>query len=58
MTNSLQLIPQSKYLTTKWIELQDNGLPQDTRTGDEIAIDVITRLGLKLREDDVNGGSV
>ena len=52
MTDSLQLIPQSKYLTMRWIELQDDGKPKDTRTGDEVALDVIERLELSFKGDD------
>jgi len=32
-----------------------NRIPEDTRTGDEIALDIITRAGLKGQEDDSSG---
>lgn len=47
-------MPQNKYYTTRWLELQDTGGPKDTRTGDEVALDVINRLGLKFKGDVAN----
>lgn len=47
VTDSLQLAGQNKYLTTRWAEMQDIGY-KDARTGDEIALDVIKRAGLKF----------
>lgn len=50
VTTSLQNIPQRKYLQTSYIDmLQERYEPVDERTGDEIAADVIDKLGLKLR---------
>lgn len=47
VTESLRLAPQNKYLTMKYMEMIK---PQaiDNRTGDEVAIDVIERIGLKF----------
>ena len=51
ISDSLQNIPQNKFLTTRYYDLIYN-TPQktDNRTGDEIAADVINRLGLKVGE--------
>lgn len=47
VTHSLQLNPQGKYITKRYDELikQSN---EPEKSGDEIAIDIITRAGLKL----------
>ena len=49
VTKSLQLIPQSMYLTT---DFKDVLKPQeaDNRTGDEIAADVMKAAGLSFGE--------
>lgn len=41
------LAPQGKYLSASWRELSEPR-PIDTRSGDEIAADVIGRLGLEV----------
>lgn len=44
---ALQSIPQGKYVQADYWELT-HPRPVDPRTGDEIAADVITRLGLEV----------
>lgn len=46
VTESLKLIPQNKYLTIEYNDVITNN--KDDRTGDEIANDVIKRIGLKF----------
>jgi len=51
MSKSLQLIPQNKCLTKDYSEyLKPQAI--DTRSGDEIAIDVIKKAGLNFKGDD------
>lgn len=47
VTHSLQLIPQNKFIN---INYMDSLKPQkvDNRSGDEIALDVISRAGIKF----------
>ncbi len=47
VTRSLQLIPQSKYLTTDFNDIIHPD-EKDNRTADEIASDVIKNAGLTL----------
>lgn len=47
VTDSLQLAVQNKYLTQRWADLISNNV--DTRSGDEVALDVIRRAGLRLK---------
>lgn len=49
VTKSLQLMPQNKYITASY---QDVLKPKkvDNRTGDEIAMDVMAKAGLKFGE--------
>lgn len=47
VAEALRLIPQQKYPTSHLRELL-HPKPQDTRTGDEIAADVIKAAGLEL----------
>jgi hypothetical protein len=49
VTNSLRLIPQSKYISKTYHELLT---PEKEKTGEEIVIDIITRHGLKVRTED------
>lgn len=48
VTDSLQLIPQNKYLTTRYKD-SIKTKKKDNRTGDEIAADVIKRAGLSFK---------
>lgn len=50
MTDSLQAAGQNKYLTERWLNLVT---PQkrDTRSADEIALDIIERAGLRLASE-------
>ena len=50
VTDSLQLAVQNKYLTQRWADLISNNV--DTRSGDEVALDVIRRAGLRLKGSD------
>ena len=49
VTKSLQLIPQSRHLTVSYSDVL---IPSkvDTRSGDDIAIDVMSRAGLRFKE--------
>ena len=50
MTDSTQLAAENKYITRRWCEImEDTKKPVDNRTGDEVAADVIKRLGLSLK---------
>lgn len=50
MTDSAQLAVENKYITRRWCEImEDTKKPVDNRTGDEVAADVIKRLGLSLK---------
>ena len=44
----LKAIAEQKTLTTRYIELLYH--KEDTRSGDEIAADIINRFGLKFKE--------
>lgn len=48
ITDSLYYEADNKRLTNRFLDLLKRK-PVDKRTGDEIASDVITRLGLKLK---------
>lgn len=52
IANSLQNIPQGKYTTkTLYDLLYDSAeVEEDNRTGDEIAIDIMTRAGLVFED--------
>lgn len=47
VTDSLQIIPQRKYIAKRYAEMVDF-TPKDTRSGDDIAADVIERAGLTI----------
>lgn len=49
ITKSLQLIPQSKYLT---LDFKDAITPKkvDTRSGEQIALDIMKAAGLSFKE--------
>lgn len=47
MTESLRLRGEEKYIPTSWADMVRPGVV-DTRTGDEIAADVIRSAGLKI----------
>lgn len=47
VTQSLQLIPQSKFVSMTYHDMI-NGKKEDKRSGDEIALDIIQRAGLKF----------
>lgn len=49
VTDSLQLIPQNSYRTQRFYDLTEKEV--DNRTGDEIALDVIKKAGLKLKSE-------
>lgn len=48
VTESLKLIPQQQYLNIKYTDMISD-TPPDTRTGDEIAKDVIEKMGLNIK---------
>ena len=45
MADAVQFMGQNKYPAQRYTDLLK---PKDTRTGDEVAADVITRLGLSF----------
>ena len=47
VTDSLQYIPQQRYTTKRFYDII-YAKPEDTRTGDEIAVDVIKKAGLSF----------
>ncbi len=48
VTTSLQLAPQSKYVSKSYSELVDPK-NEEKRTGDEIAKDIFEKAGLKFK---------
>lgn len=48
VTDALQLAPQNKYNAKRWIDIIIKP-PEDTRTPEEIAFDVIMKAGLVLK---------
>ena len=48
MTDSIQAQAQNKYLIKRWCELTETR-QETSKTGDEIAIDVISRLNLRVK---------
>lgn len=54
VANSLNLAPQGKHIPQKYTNLINAGKKKkqskDNLTGDEIAMDVIKRVGLKFKE--------
>lgn len=50
VTKSLQLSPQSKYITASYSDIM-KPQKEDTRTGDEIARDIIKLAGLRFQTE-------
>ena len=50
MTDSLRLSAQRSYLTVRYADIISKNV--DTRTGDEVAEDIISRAGLVLAKGD------
>lgn len=48
VTDTLYYQSDNKRLTKRYLDLISKPQKKDTRTGDEIAVDVINRLGLKV----------
>ena len=48
VTESLRLQGENKYIQRSWLDIIDPK-PVDTRSGDEIALDVIERTGLHYK---------
>lgn len=48
VTDSLQLCPQSKYITNRYYDIINGKINKDNRTGNEIAADTIKKLELKV----------
>lgn len=64
VTDTLRIITENTarsavggtYITKRWIEIEMHGNEADERSGDEIAADVIKRIGLTFAEaGDLNG---
>lgn len=51
MSETLRLSAQNKYITATYLDFINNKVENDTRSGDEIAADVINRLGLRFKQD-------
>ena len=48
MTDSVQMSGENKHIAKRWCEVVDDmKKPIDNRSGDEVALEVIQRLGLK-----------
>lgn len=50
VTDSLQTAPQNKYVGYRWADLFNKRENNDGRSGDEIAAEVITKVGLSFKE--------
>lgn len=51
MTNSIRGIGRGESLEYMYLDLLNRKIPkEDTRTGDEIAADVVNKLGLRFEE--------
>lgn len=48
ISENLSRLGGGSYLNTRFADLIDERKPKDTRTGDEVAADVIKAAGLKL----------
>lgn len=48
VTESLRLQGENKYIQRSWLDIIDHR-SMDTRSGDEIALDVIERAGLHYK---------
>jgi hypothetical protein len=48
MTDSIQASAQEKYLSTRWVDLLETR-HESSKTGDEIALEVIARCKLRLK---------
>ena len=48
---SLQNIPQNKYISKPYDEIIQPTAQADGRSGDEVAADVMNRLGLKFKSE-------
>lgn len=51
----MRLYNESKYIPTPWHDFITKQ-PVDTRTGDDIALDVIARLGLSVGKEGTEHG--
>ena len=49
VTDSLQLNVQNKYLTSRYYDIINTNRVVDTRSADEIALDVILNAGLVVK---------
>ena len=49
VTDALQAMPQDRYLVQRYADFAvEKNVQEDTRTGDEIAEEIIKKAGLKL----------
>lgn len=48
VAESLHVLPQGAQLRQTWAEFTAPPAPPDNRTGDEIAADIIERMGLEV----------
>lgn len=47
VTDSLQAAGENKYLTARWVDIIKDDVNVDTRSADEIVLDIMTRAELK-----------
>lgn len=49
-------LTHGKYIPTRWVDMIDpNKASRDDRSGDEIAANIISRMGLKLQGENDGG---
>lgn len=48
VSQSLRLVPQGKYMSKSYIEFAESNKNVDTRTGEEILIDIMNKADLKF----------
>lgn len=49
MSDSLNLLPEQSKLIDRYVDILNP--PKETRSGDEIALDVIQNLGLRIKNE-------
>lgn len=49
ITDTLYYRSDNKKLTKRYVDMIAKSKPQDTRSGDEIAEEIINKLGLKVK---------
>lgn len=52
ITDTLYLQGQNKRLSVRYADIINKRKKEDTRSGDEIALEVIEKLGLKVKQNE------